>query len=139
MMIPFELVSANSILLQNRRYGLFFYCFNFILQCAQPYCHNQIESMSCGAIPLFQDFPYYPGLINGFNCISYSDFSGLCNEVNKILEGNIPRNELLLMSSRINELYNTHYSKKAIKLAFDSFVEDSNIIQEDYYICPKEN
>ena len=105
----------------------------------QPYCHNQIESMSCGAIPLFQDFPYYPGLINGFNCISYSDFSGLCNEVNKILEGNIPRNELLLMSSRINELYNTHYSKKAIKLAFDSFVEDSNIIQEDYYICPKEN
>ena len=36
----------------------------------QPYCHNQIESMSCGAIPLFQDFPYYPGLINGINCIS---------------------------------------------------------------------
>ena len=34
-MIPFELVSANSILLQNRRYGLFFYCFNFILQCAK--------------------------------------------------------------------------------------------------------
>lgn len=43
------------------------------------------------------------------------------------------------MSSRINELYNTHYSKKAIKRAFDSFVEDSNILHEEYYICPKEN
>ena len=34
MMIPFELVSVNSILLQNRPYGLFFYCCNLILQCA---------------------------------------------------------------------------------------------------------
>ena len=43
MMIPFELVSANSILLQNRRYGLFFYCFNFILQCANVFDEQAIQ------------------------------------------------------------------------------------------------
>ena len=47
-MIPFELVSANSILLQNRRYGLFFYCFNFILQCAE---NNFSIKLNYGAYP----------------------------------------------------------------------------------------
>lgn len=40
----------------------------------QPYCHNQVESMSCGCIPIFQSFPFYPGLINDVNLLYLERF-----------------------------------------------------------------
>lgn len=100
-----------------------------------PYCHNTIESMACGAIPLYQSFPYYPDMIEGYNCLSYNDFDELDNVIIRILEGGIPSYELDSMSKRTRELYDTHFSKKAIKQKIDSFIADENTPYEKLYIC----
>lgn len=100
-----------------------------------PYCHNTIESMACGAIPLFQSFPYYPGMIEGYNCLSYQTLDEMDNVIRRILEGEIPSHELDLMGKRTKELYDSHFSKKAIKQKIDGFIADDDTPYEKLYIC----
>ena len=100
-----------------------------------PYCHNTIESMACGAIPLYQSFPYYPGMIEGYNCLSYQTFDEMDDVIERVLEGGISPNELDLMGKRTRELYDTHFSKKAIKQKIDDFIADEDTPYEKLYIC----
>lgn len=100
-----------------------------------PYCHNTIESMACGAIPLYQSFPYYPNLIEGYNCLSYQTFDEMDDVIRRILMGEIPSHELDLMGKRTKELYDSHFSKKAIKQKIDGFIADDDTPYEKLYIC----
>ena len=101
-----------------------------------PYCHNTIESMACGTIPLYQSFPYYPDLTDGYNGICYQNFDELDIIINNFLKGGISAHQLDSMSKRTRELYETHYSKKAVKQTIDNFIADTGTPYEDFFICP---
>lgn len=103
----------------------------------QPYCHNQVESMSCGCIPIFQSFPFYPGLINDVNCYIWKDFSQLDAILENIIAGRVDYQSIEKMHNLILENYEHHFSKNAFRSAFCSFVDDDAKTSETYYICPK--
>ena len=102
---------------------------------SMPYCHNTIESLACGVIPFYQCYPYYPGMLEGYNCLSYRSFDEMDNIIRRFLEGGIPSHELDLMGEHARELYDTYFSKKAIKQKIDSFVADDTTPYEEFYIC----
>lgn len=54
----------------------------------QPYCHNTVEAMAAGAIPILQYPSYYaPPLRHGAECIAFTEVQGLLRAVDAILEG----------------------------------------------------
>ena len=55
---------------------------------SQPFCHNVVEAMSAGAVPLLQ-FPrmFHPHLEEGRDCIAYENYEELSWKALRILEG----------------------------------------------------
>jgi len=75
-----------------------------------PYCHNQIESMMAGCIPITQFNNFYkPSLIHENNCLSYKTLDELIIILNKISE-NKYNNIISKMNSNIHNYYISHYS-----------------------------
>jgi hypothetical protein len=80
-----------------------------------PHCHNSIEAMSMGAIPILEHPEmFYPGLEDGKNCLAFEGRTGLFEKVQTALE--MP--ERLVKEMRANVL--RYY---AANLAPESIVE----------------
>jgi hypothetical protein len=56
----------------------------------QPYCHNLVEAMAVGTVPVFQ-FPdlFRPPLRDGLECLAFEDAAGLARIVDSILRGKL--------------------------------------------------
>jgi hypothetical protein len=56
----------------------------------QPYCHNLVEAMDVGTVPVFQ-FPdlFRPPLRDGLECLAFEDAAGLARIVDSILRGKL--------------------------------------------------
>ena len=72
-----------------------------------PLCHNLIESLASGSIPILQYHQYlHPNLTNGVNCLVYSDETSLVEMLQLAL--NMPSDQVESMSKSAQEYYKTH-------------------------------
>jgi hypothetical protein len=67
---------------------------DFFLACpgvSKPMCHNCVEAMSVGVIPVLE-YPefFHPPLVHGINCLIYDGEEDLLNKVNKVFSLDIP-------------------------------------------------
>lgn len=102
---------------------------------AFPYCHNQIEGMACGCIPIFEpykDKPLYNNLDDN-NSILFHNLSELDSIVQELFNNSTRKTESL--SQAIRQLYIENFSLAAFKNKVDYFV-DSTCNEEKYYIHP---
>jgi hypothetical protein len=89
----------------------------FIYMCGAmwPYCHNQIESMASGAIPVTQ-FPeiFAPPFEDGKNALAFSTLPDLITLLENICSGAYAESKISAMRNGILDYYKEH-------LSFDSF------------------
>ena len=105
-----------------------------------PYCHNQIEGMACGAIPIcekYQEKPLYPGMKDRFNCFCYEKLEELIAIIKSINTRGIIDGGQWIEGMRLNvkNLYDINFSLNAFSNRVDSFV-DSQVIESTYFIIP---
>lgn len=79
-----------------------------------PHCHNIIESMSRGVIPILEYNNYmYPNLVDGVNCISFNSLEELDSKLQSVLTMNPKRIQEL--RENVYKYYDEHLSTSAIK------------------------
>lgn len=100
---------------------------------SQPYCHNQVEGMCCGAIPILNKNIIYPGL-NNSNSFQYSDLEELGRIVESILCNDIFSKKVYLMNKNVLSVYINHLSNEAFREKIDMFIHSSEN-EKTYYIC----
>ena len=99
----------------------------------QPYCHNQVESMSCGSIPIYNRRIKYPDL-NENNSYPYDNLTELADKVKILLEVDINSELILKKNKMIEQVFNNHFSNEAFDYKMKKFI-NSDIKEETYYIC----
>ncbi|MGJ8671450.1 glycosyltransferase [Rubritalea sp.] len=72
-----------------------------------PLCHNLIEALAAGAIPILQ-YPQYlsPPLINGIHCLTYHDETSLTQAIDTALA--MPTEEVASMRAAAQQYYLEH-------------------------------
>lgn len=102
----------------------------------QPFCHNQVESLSVGAVPI-TEFPrlFRPAFRDGVDCLSFKGPDQLIAVLKGAIGGGRSDEALRAMRERCVRYY-------AERLSFDSFarrlerlVGDKGLRQTDLYIC----
>ena len=80
---------------------------DFFLACPgtrMPLCHNLIEALSCGSIPIIQYHKYLtPELIDGENCLTFHDEDTLRQAIQRAME--MPETEILKMRAAALRYY----------------------------------
>lgn len=108
---------------------------DFFLACPgseMPLCHNVIESLAAGAIPILQ-YPQYlkPGLEHGVNCLAFKNKEELNHCIKKAL--NMTQEEINHMRSSVFAFYHAHYQPG--KLAEKLLKKDvTTLVMNDYRI-----
>lgn len=79
-----------------------------------PLCHNLIEAISVGCIPILQ-YPHLlsPPMENGVNCLTYSTM----DELDAILDGRVPsmsQSEVRELRNAVNAYYSTYLTPTAV-------------------------
>lgn len=96
---------------------------NFFLGCPgyiQPLCHNLVEAMSVGAIPILEYGDYLnPVLEDGVNCLAFSGEEELISKIRQALC--MTEYEITRMRNNVIEYYEQHLSLTAVC----SFLENS--------------
>ena len=77
-----------------------------------PMCHNVVEAMAVGAIPVIS-YPEWlnPGLEDGINCVAFTDADDLVKNIDRILA--MEQAEISEMKSRVIEYYEQHLDPRA--------------------------
>lgn len=72
-----------------------------------PLCHNLIEALAAGAIPILQ-YPQYlgPALEDGVNCLTFNDEEELCSVINRAL--NMGEEELAVLRTNAVNYYSRY-------------------------------
>ena len=83
---------------------------DFYLACpgvGMPLCHNLIEALAAGAIPILQ-YPQYlgPALEDGVNCLTFNDEEELCSVINRAL--NMGEEELAVLRTNAVNYYSRY-------------------------------
>ncbi|SMB89532.1 hypothetical protein SAMN00120144_0944 [Hymenobacter roseosalivarius DSM 11622] len=109
---------------------------DFFLHCpgiAVPQCHNQIESMAVGCIPI-TEFPHMfePALENGINCISYKGESGLLTAIQMVLS--MPTKEITNLRNNVINYYDSWLSPQAFVSRLEAKIQYSNSDRQKFYI-----
>jgi Exostosin family. len=89
----------------------------------QPYCHNTVEAMAAGAVPVME-YPqvYNPALEDGVNCISFSGSDGLVAVLGSILSGGLDH-IALSMGRQATSYYREHLSLDSFSAEIARFME----------------
>lgn len=81
---------------------------DFFLACpgvGMPLCHNVIESLAAGAVPILQYAAYLPPpLTNGLNCLAFADATGLRAVIERALA--MDPQEIQLLRTNVRRYYN---------------------------------
>ena len=89
-----------------------------------PWCHNTVEAMSVGTIPIIEYGNLYdPALEHMKNCIRYSTYEELKNAMNLVL--NMDRREIEQLRKNVTEYYNRYLSTDSITKNINSFCNSS--------------
>ena len=104
------LVDQRDCYIQPHKLRAVLSSFNFFLALSgivMPLCHNLIEAMSTGCIPILQ-YPHLlsPALQDGINCLSYSTMDEL-DEILKRIPG-MEEKEIRHIRDGVNEYYMNH-------------------------------
>ena len=103
---------------------------------AFPYCHNQIEGMACGCIPIYQLF-YEKALYYGMdysNSVVFNDLTELSATITHLID-NIDDSEIERLSKSIRQLYVDGFSIDGFNKKVSRFISCS-ASEEEYYIHP---
>jgi hypothetical protein len=82
---------------------------------AVPHCHNAIEALSVGCIPIIHDTYaklLHPRLEDGVNCLTYKDLDELTQAVDRALAMNI--GDVRRLSKNASELYEKHFIPSSV-------------------------
>ena len=106
----------------------------------QPFCHNQIESMAAGAVPVTQ-FPgiFRPPFIDGDNAVVYRTLPELSATLARICSHEMPDERIRSMRKSINRYYAERLSLDSFRRKMNDFMQDANRHSIDYYICASED
>lgn len=90
---------------------------------SMPMCHNAIEAMSVGTIPII-NYPewFSPSLIHMENCIIYDDETDLLDKIDCAL--NLEKPKLAEMRKKVIDYYNSHLNPV-------SFINKLEFIQDN--------
>ena len=90
-----------------------------------PWCHNSVEAMAAGAIPILEyGNLFYPALQNMKNCLSYSNYAELEKAINIALE--MDTVEIEAMRKNVLDYYNTYLSIPSITKKINTFSNSTN-------------
>lgn len=84
-----------------------------------PMCHNLIEAMAVGAIPLI-NYPEWlqPDLVHGDNCVAFGDADDLVQKMQQVLV--MPDDQIQRLRARVIDYYETHLQPGRIVDAVES-------------------
>ena len=101
----------------------------------QPWCHNQIESMAAGAIPILE-YPeiFHPILKKGESALTFSDKDDLLDLLKQILHGKLHDNSVAMMHKNVLAYYDTNLSFDSFSSKLDSFLKSTRD-ETKMYIC----
>lgn len=101
----------------------------------QPWCHNQIEAMASGAIPI-TEFPhlFHPALRNGDNAITYREKDELLDILQRITHGNITVEEIGKLRENVLSYYDDHFSFAAFQRELSRALASKEQV-ERLFIC----
>ncbi len=89
---------------------------------SMPLCHNLIESMSVGAIPILEYGHFlFPKLEDKKNCLIFKSVEELSTIIRSLNQ--ISQNEIISMRNEVLKYYNQFYTKKAFGIAFSKFLK----------------
>ena len=78
-----------------------------------PHCHNVIEALSKGTIPIINYSSWFsPELENGVNCLTFSDERSLIESINVALK--MPELKIHEMRENVKAYYDTYCSENAV-------------------------
>ncbi|GHA50432.1 hypothetical protein GCM10007103_34020 [Salinimicrobium marinum] len=80
-----------------------------------PYCHNLIEAMSVGCIPIIQRSyakSLHPELVNGENSLFFETLEGLDEVIRKSF--NLSDSEILRIRANVLDYYNSHLTASSV-------------------------
>lgn len=130
-------ITPNDWLPTLARYSFFLCCPGV----CQPMCHNVIEAMSVGTIPLLEYADRFsPILVDGVNAICFRGTSGLVDAIDRI--DSLSYNEIATMRQHVIAHYETHLrgDRFLASLRDQSFAEPNRIISlpfhnENYFVA----
>lgn len=94
-----------------------------------PMCHNVIEAMAVGTIPLLEYSSYFdPGLVDGVNCITFNGADDLLVQTKRILS--MSQSEIALMRQNVIQYYEAHLSPEG----FCNKIEDNPAEEFDLFL-----
>ncbi len=105
---------------------------DFFLACpgvGMPLCHNLIEALAAGTIPILQYARYLsPPLEDGVNCLSFDDESSLRSVVSHLQT--LDASEILRLKKGVKTYYDDHlapgrFSQKMISMPFETLLLNS--------------
>ena len=83
---------------------------DFFLACpgvGMPLCHNLIEALAAGAIPILQYAAYLPHpLEDGVNCLAFADPAGLADAIRRAVA--MPPDEIRRMRENVRRYHDAH-------------------------------
>jgi len=98
-----------------------------------PYCHNQIESMMSGCIPVTQFSRFFvPSFQHELNSLLFDSMDDLIDTLLKINSGNYS-DTVQIMCKNISEYYLNHHSFESFKKKL-SYTIDNNLNYSNYFI-----
>jgi len=98
-----------------------------------PYCHNQIESMMAGCIPITQFANFFiPRFQQETDSLLFESLDNLINILSKVNSGYF-KNTTQAMRKNIIEYYREHYSFQSFANKL-SHIADNNLNYTNYYI-----
>lgn len=114
---PFKITPVNWMALLSR--CDFFMCFS---GAAYPMCHNAIETMAVGSIPILSYAHWFdPPLEHGRNAIIFSGRNDLINKIKYVLQ--IPQEKILNLRRSVIEYYNDYLANGCLVSKFEKHAE----------------
>ncbi len=105
-----------------------------------PWCHNSVEAMSVGTIPILQYADlFYPALEDKKNCLVYNDYDELQNVLKRALD--MCATEIEIMRNNVFNYFNKYLSVESIAKKIKRFInsDQSKIIVAIPYIKSDED
>ncbi len=102
----------------------FFMCFSGT---SYPMCHNVIEAMAVGSIPIIAYSDWFdPELKHGENAIIYTDKEDLIKKVKSVLE--MSQEDIQKISKGVLEYYDTYLTEKHLVRKYEEHIQKMNTI-----------
>jgi hypothetical protein len=97
-----------------------------------PYCHNHMESLACGCIPISEFTHYYPNLSNLKLSVTFDTLDDFAQKIRHILSA---QNDILDNSGVVGQFYEEYFSFNAFNKKLEQFL-NSNNKKEIYFKVP---